>query len=113
MRRGFKTEARMLALELRAELGLDAFGQFDPYALADEYGVPVFRLSDLGQDPVAREAVARYGRTARPPSLLRSSQPEARASSWITTLTTRDAGVTASATRCRIWCLNTSSARSC
>lgn len=60
MRRGFKTEARKLALELRAELGLDAFGQFDPYALASEYGVPVFRLSDLGQDPAAREAAARY-----------------------------------------------------
>jgi hypothetical protein len=60
MRRGFKTEARKLALELRAELGLDAFGQFDPYALADEYGVPVFRLSDLGQDPAAGEAAAHY-----------------------------------------------------
>ena len=60
MRRGFKTEARGLALELRAELGLDAYGQFDPYAFAVEYGIPVSRLSDLGQDPAAREAVAHY-----------------------------------------------------
>jgi hypothetical protein len=60
MRRGFKTEARGLALELRAELGLDAYGQFDPYALADQYGIPVFRLSDLGQDPVASEAAGHY-----------------------------------------------------
>src|SRR5215469_2665868 len=60
MRRGFKTEARKLALELRAELGLDAYGQFDPYALAREYGIPVFRLSDLGQDRAARDAAAHY-----------------------------------------------------
>jgi len=60
MRRGFKTEARKLALELRAELGLDAYGQFDPYALADEYGIPIFRLGDLGEDQAAREAAAHY-----------------------------------------------------
>lgn len=60
MRRGFKSEARKLALELRAELGLDAYGQFDPYALAVEYGIPVFQLSDLGQDPAACEAAAHY-----------------------------------------------------
>lgn len=60
MRRGFKTEAQKLALELRAELGVDAYERFDPYALADEYGIPVFRLSDLGQDPAAREAAAHY-----------------------------------------------------
>lgn len=47
MRRGFKTEARGLALELRAELGLDAHTPFDPYALASEYGIPVVRLSEL------------------------------------------------------------------
>ena len=54
MRRGFKTEARKLALELRAELGVDAYGQFDPYALADEYGIPIFRLGNLGEDLAAR-----------------------------------------------------------
>ena len=60
MRRGFKTEARKLALELRAELGVDAYGQFDPYALADEYGIPIFRLGNLGEDLAARRAAAHY-----------------------------------------------------
>jgi hypothetical protein len=36
MQRGFKTEARKLALELRAELHLDAYERFDPYELAEE-----------------------------------------------------------------------------
>jgi len=47
MRRGFKAEAKRLALELRAELGLDADCPFDPYAFADEYGIRVVRLSEL------------------------------------------------------------------
>lgn len=53
MRRGFKTEAKRLALELRAEIGLDAHAPFDPYAFASEYGIRVVRLSDL--DGVARD----------------------------------------------------------
>ena len=60
MRRGFKTESQKLALELRAELGLDAYVKFDPYALAGEYGIPVFRLSDLAGEPEAIKAVAHY-----------------------------------------------------
>uniref|UniRef100_UPI0028A7B6F8 ImmA/IrrE family metallo-endopeptidase n=1 Tax=Arsenicicoccus bolidensis TaxID=229480 RepID=UPI0028A7B6F8 len=47
MRRGFKTEAKTLALELRAEIGLDAYSPFDPYAFASEYGIAVVQLSDL------------------------------------------------------------------
>ncbi|MGC4941747.1 ImmA/IrrE family metallo-endopeptidase [Kribbella sp. DT2] len=47
MRRGFKTEAKSLALELRSEIGLDAHSPFDPYAFASEYGIPVVQLSDL------------------------------------------------------------------
>lgn len=47
MRRGFKTEAKRLALELRREIGLDAHAPFDPYALASEYGLPVVQLSEL------------------------------------------------------------------
>ncbi|MBN1094587.1 ImmA/IrrE family metallo-endopeptidase [Blastococcus sp. TML/C7B] len=47
MRRGFKTEAKSLALELRAEIGLDAHAPFDPYTFASEYGIPVVQLSDL------------------------------------------------------------------
>jgi Zn-dependent peptidase ImmA (M78 family) len=47
VRRGFKTEAKSLALELRAEIGIDAHKPFDPYAFASEYGIKVIRLSDL------------------------------------------------------------------
>ncbi|WP_350349061.1 ImmA/IrrE family metallo-endopeptidase [Agromyces sp. G08B096] len=53
MRRGFKAEARRLALELRAEIGTDAYAPFDPYAFASEYGVPVVQLSAL--DGAARD----------------------------------------------------------
>lgn len=47
MRRGFKTEAKRLALELRAELGLDAHVPFDPYKFAHAYGIKVVQLSSL------------------------------------------------------------------
>jgi hypothetical protein len=47
MRYGFKAEAKRLALELRAELGLSAHVAFDPYAFAKEYGIEVVALSDL------------------------------------------------------------------
>lgn len=60
MRRGFKTEAKTLAIEIRAEVGLGPFGPFDPYALAEEYGIPVYTLSDLAHDEHARAAVAHY-----------------------------------------------------
>lgn len=53
MRRGFKTEAKTLALELRAEIGLGAHAPFDPYLFASEYGIPVIQLSTL--DGVARD----------------------------------------------------------
>lgn len=47
MRRGFKTEAKSLALELRTEIGLGPHVPFDPYALAAEYGITVVALSEL------------------------------------------------------------------
>lgn len=47
MRRGFKTEAKRLALDLRTEIGLGAHTPFDPYAFASEYGIPVVMLSEL------------------------------------------------------------------
>ena len=50
MRRGFKTEAKRLALELRAEIGLNAHVPFDPYAFAREYGIRVVPLSGLACD---------------------------------------------------------------
>ncbi|WP_454164287.1 ImmA/IrrE family metallo-endopeptidase [Gordonia iterans] len=48
-----KTEAKNLALELRAEIGLDAHVPFDPYAFASEYGTPVVQFSGL--DGAARD----------------------------------------------------------
>lgn len=47
MRRGFKTEAKTLALELRTEIGLGPHVPFDPYMLAAEYGIRVVPLSAL------------------------------------------------------------------
>lgn len=47
MHRGFKSEAKRFALELRAEIGLDAHVPFDPYAFTKEYGIQVVRLSEL------------------------------------------------------------------
>lgn len=46
-RRGFKSEARALASELRGELSLGPFDGLDPFILADHLAVPVMRLSDL------------------------------------------------------------------
>ncbi len=45
LRHGFKATARRLALDVRAELGVDPFAPLDPYALADLYGIRVFDLS--------------------------------------------------------------------
>ncbi|EHR48692.1 putative Zn peptidase [Saccharomonospora marina XMU15] len=45
LRRGFKATAKRLALEVREEMGIDAFAPMDPYALAELYGIEVFELS--------------------------------------------------------------------
>jgi Zn-dependent peptidase ImmA (M78 family) len=50
MRRGFKTEAKTFALELRTEIGLSPHVPFDPYVLAAEYGIKVVLLSELACD---------------------------------------------------------------
>jgi hypothetical protein len=60
VKRGFKTYARKLALEVRGELGLTAFVRFDPYQLATEYGIPVYPLSDLGRDSAASNAARHF-----------------------------------------------------
>lgn len=60
MKRGFKAAARRLALEVRREVGLHRFARFDPYALADEYGIPVYEVGDLGKEDQAREAADHY-----------------------------------------------------
>ena len=47
MRRGFKQEAEVAALELRRELGLRAADRLDPFAVAEYLGVPVYPLRRL------------------------------------------------------------------
>jgi hypothetical protein len=46
--RGFKATARRIALEERRELGLDLFMPYDPYEHAEQWGVPVVRISEVG-----------------------------------------------------------------
>lgn len=46
-RRGFKTEAERIALDVRAELGLSATDPLDVFALAERWGIPVIPMSDL------------------------------------------------------------------
>lgn len=54
MQRGFKAAAKRLALELRAEVGLNATDQFDPYQMAELYGIQVHQLSELDCSEEAR-----------------------------------------------------------
>ncbi|WP_236789984.1 ImmA/IrrE family metallo-endopeptidase [Amycolatopsis sp. GM8] len=54
LRRGFKKEARELALEVREELDTKVFAPMDPYALAELYGVEIF---DLTQPELPAESV--------------------------------------------------------
>lgn len=42
-----KAALKRLELELRAEIGLGSHGQFDPYLLAEQYGVDVYQLSEI------------------------------------------------------------------
>ena len=58
MKRGFKTEAKALALEVRSEIGLTAHQALDPHVLAREYGIPVYQFSELNVTP---ETLRRYG----------------------------------------------------
>jgi Zn-dependent peptidase ImmA (M78 family) len=64
VRRGFKSEAKRLALEVREELEIDAHSPLDPYQLAMLYGVPVFALSDITQgEPELAPALAHFTST--------------------------------------------------
>lgn len=60
MRRGFKEEMKGLALEVRGELGLDAYVPLDPRQLAEEYGLPVYELSDMERWGCSPAALAHY-----------------------------------------------------
>lgn len=60
MRRGFKEEMKRLALEVREELGLDAYAALDPRGLAEEYGIPVYELTAMERWGCAPETLAHY-----------------------------------------------------
>ena len=49
-RRGFKSYANAIALQVRSELGLRAIDRLDPWALAADLGIPIWRLSELASD---------------------------------------------------------------
>ena len=50
MCRGFKTEARDLARDVRAQMGLKQTSPLDPWRLAEWLGIPVKGLSEFGGD---------------------------------------------------------------
>jgi IrrE N-terminal-like domain len=60
VRRGFKEEAKRLALEVRAELGLGSREPLDSRELANLYGIRIFPLHELGAFDCPAEAVAHF-----------------------------------------------------
>lgn len=66
MRHGFKEHAKRLALEVRAEIGLGPLDPLDPRRVADEYGIPVYTVSDIARacDPAVAGWLAGPGRDA-------------------------------------------------
>ncbi|MFF8868017.1 ImmA/IrrE family metallo-endopeptidase [Streptomyces sp. NPDC015139] len=60
MQRGFKAQAKRLALEVRQELGLTAHARLDPYELAELYGVRVFALDDVASAPELAGALRHF-----------------------------------------------------
>ena len=50
MRRGFKTEAKEIARQIRGELRLKLTDALDPWKLADWLEIPILRLSDFEED---------------------------------------------------------------
>lgn len=50
-----KAALKRLAVELREEIDVSPFDAFDPYALADLYGIDVIRLSELDCSDAARQ----------------------------------------------------------
>ena len=60
MRRGFKAEAKRLALEVRAELELGSHAPLDPYGLAGLYGIPIFSLNELTAHDCPPDAITYF-----------------------------------------------------
>lgn len=65
LRRGFGEEAKRLALELRAELGLNAYERLDPRDLARRYGISIYALTDMEAYGCAPETLAYFGNDDR------------------------------------------------
>ena len=57
LRRGFKTEAERISLELRSELGLTAHDRLDCLFLAAHLEVPVIKLGNLVSCGAAKESI--------------------------------------------------------
>ncbi len=57
MRRGFKTAAKKLALEVRGELELSAYDVLDPYGLAKLYGIRICPIDALRASGTSAESL--------------------------------------------------------
>ncbi len=60
-RRGFKTEAESISLELRSELGLRPYDPLDPFVLADHLEIPVVSLDDAHASGLSATSTACLG----------------------------------------------------
>lgn len=56
-----KAELQRLAIELRAEVGLDAYARLNPLVLTAEYGIPVVTTAELSLDRAVDEVLAGPG----------------------------------------------------
>jgi hypothetical protein len=57
LRRGFKAEAERIALEARAELGLDPSNRLDCRDLAAHLGIPIVQVRDLEGEGAAKDSI--------------------------------------------------------
>jgi hypothetical protein len=64
-RRGFKTQAESLSLEIRAELGLGLCDPLDPRALAEHLAVPIVDLTSLAAHGARAASIAHFQNGAR------------------------------------------------
>jgi Zn-dependent peptidase ImmA (M78 family) len=64
-RRGFKSQAESLSLEIRTELGLRADEPFYPSALAEHLAVEVVGLSELAAHGARAESISHFRRVAK------------------------------------------------
>jgi hypothetical protein len=61
VRHGFRAMAQRIAREERRELGLDPFTAYDPYLHAEQWGIPVLGISELGCGKQAYEHFVEAG----------------------------------------------------